>query len=170
MGLFSAATQIRLISAIHLAIAYHLIFAPKLLDEQGLIILLGQAMGIEQRTYFSSEAARPVSSFLGLLFAFTAINDLISAGIEGIPFYIHWGAQGPIRSTFFFALAGLTYVYDADPAVNKTWVTTGLASVKTNWVFSWSFVEIIAWFSIYSSVREERQSIFIEREHERVQI
>ncbi|KAK6340799.1 hypothetical protein TWF696_009118 [Orbilia brochopaga] len=164
MGLLAASTQIKLISAIHLAISYHLLFRPKLLDQQALIVLLGQAMGIDEVVVFSSSAARPVSSFLGLLFAFIGINDLVGAGIEGIPFYIYWGGQAPIRASFFFALAGFTYVYDADPAAKATWVTVGLASLKTNWVFSWAFVEIIAWFSIYSSLREERQSIFIERE------
>ncbi|EPS42706.1 hypothetical protein H072_3312 [Dactylellina haptotyla CBS 200.50] len=165
MGLVSASTQIRTISALHLAIAYHLIFQPKLLDGQGIIILLGRAMGIDDVVYFSSATTRPVSSFLGLLFAFLAISDLVGAGINGIPFYIHWGGQAPIRVTFFFAIAGLTYVYNADqdPA-QRTLISAGLASLKTNWVFSWAFVEIIAWFSVYSTIREERQGIFIERE------
>ncbi|KAK6528864.1 hypothetical protein TWF694_004097 [Orbilia ellipsospora] len=164
MGLISASTQIRIVSAFHLAIAYLLIFQPELLDRQGVIVLLGRAMGIDQVVRFSSAAVRPVSSFLGLLFAFVAFGDLVGAGIDGIPFYIHWGGQSPVRVTFFFALAGLTYVYNADPAAQSTWVASGISSFKTNWVFSWAFVEIIAWFSIYSSLREERQSIFIERE------
>ncbi|KAF3906294.1 hypothetical protein ABW20_dc0103038 [Dactylellina cionopaga] len=164
MGLISAATQIRIISALHLAISYTLIFQPKLLDQQGVIVLLGQAMGIDKAVYFSSPAVRPISSFLGLVFGLLAFNDFVGAGVEGIPFYIFWGAQAPIRVTFFFGLAGLTYVYNADPAAPQTWLNVGLASLKTNWVFSWAFVEIIGWFSVYSSIREERQSIFIERE------
>ncbi|RVD88236.1 uncharacterized protein DFL_002428 [Arthrobotrys flagrans] len=166
MGLVSASTQIRLISALHLAIAYHLIFQPKLLDQQAIIVLLGRAMGIDEVVSFSSAAVRPVSSFLGLLFGFIGFSDLVAAGIDGIPFYIHWGGQAPIRVTFFFALAGLTYVYDANPQAQKTFFTVGLSSLKTNWVFSWAFVEIISWFSIYSTIREERQAIFIKRENE----
>ncbi|EGX43728.1 hypothetical protein AOL_s00215g464 [Orbilia oligospora ATCC 24927] len=94
MGLVSASTQIRIISALHLAIAYHLIFQPKLLDQQGVVVLLGQAMGIDEVVSFSSAAVRPVSSFLGLLFGFIGCSDLIAASIDGIPFYIHWGGQG----------------------------------------------------------------------------
>ncbi|KAF3274622.1 hypothetical protein TWF173_007689 [Orbilia oligospora] len=166
MGLVSASTQIRIISALHLAIAYHLIFQPKLLDQQGVVVLLGQAMGIDEVVSFSSAAVRPVSSFLGLLFGFIGCSDLIAASIDGIPFYIHWGGQAPIRVTFFFALACLTYVYDANPQAQKTFFTVGLSTLKTNWVFSWAFVEIIGWFSIYSTIREERQAIFIGRENE----
>ncbi|KAK6534587.1 hypothetical protein TWF281_005897 [Arthrobotrys megalospora] len=166
MGLVSAATQIRIVSALHLAIAYHLIFQPKLLDQQSVIVLLGRAMAIDDVVTFSPAAVRPVSSFLGLLFGFIGLSDLVAAGIDGIPFYIHWGGQAPVRVTFFFVLAGLTYVYDANSAAQKTVFTVGLSSLKTNWVFSWAFIEIIAWFSIYSTTREERQAIFIQREHE----
>ncbi|KAF3090881.1 hypothetical protein TWF569_011793 [Orbilia oligospora] len=123
-------------------------------------------MGIDEVVSFSSAAVRPVSSFLGLLFGFIGCSDLIAASIDGIPFYIHWGGQAPIRVTFFFALACLTYVYDANPQAQKTFFTIGLSTLKTNWVFSWAFVEIIGWFSIYSTIREERQAIFIGRENE----
>ncbi|KAK6361921.1 hypothetical protein TWF730_005628 [Orbilia blumenaviensis] len=166
MGLVSAATQIKIVSALHLAIAYHLIFQPKMLDQQSIMVLLGRAMGIDEALTFSASSVRPVSSFLGLLFGFIGFSDLVAAGISDIPFYIHWGSQAPIRVTFFFALAGLTYMYDASPEAQKTFFTVGLASLKTNWVFSWAFVEIIGWFSIYSTIREERQAIFIERENE----
>jgi len=167
MGLISAATQIRIISSIHLALAYYLIFQPDKLDDQGIIDLLGQAMEVDQNVTFGAQITRPLSSFLGLTFAFIAIGDLTAAGIEGVPFYIHWGAQAPIRLLLFFVLSSFIYVYDARSLkADANAFASGLSSIKSNWVFFWAFIEIMAWFMVYTSIREERQGIFIERERE----
>jgi len=43
-------------------------------------------------------------------------------------------------------------------------VLGGLDAVKNSMVFFWAFTELIAWFWIYTNLREEKQNIVLERE------
>jgi len=63
----------------------------------------------------------------------------------------------PVRLIFFFLLIGYTYIFrpSGSAMYSTTAVGPGLEALKSGLVFSWGLAEVITWFWIYSTLREE---------------
>jgi len=74
----------------------------------------------------------------------------------------HWGSQAPIRLTLFFLLTFYTYSFSSTSPLyaEKGYVAGGWGEgLKNRVVFTWAFVEMITWFWIFVTLREERRDL-----------
>ncbi|KAI9821582.1 MAG: hypothetical protein M1832_003256 [Thelocarpon impressellum] len=182
MALISGGTIIRSVSLFHLTLAYFFLNAPHRLGDQNLVFILGEAMGLPHVQAFDLPSAP--SSFLAAVLAFLGISDLMAAALPDEISKYHWGNQGmsppfrvithpltstaPIRLLFFFCLTAYTYLAPT-PAGSKSAAassSSGLTrshtpaagnGLKNGMVFTWAFVEMVTWFWVYVTLRDERR-------------
>ncbi|RPB12059.1 hypothetical protein P167DRAFT_175250 [Morchella conica CCBAS932] len=151
MAIFSGYTLIRLLTAAHIFLGTLLILTPKRLTEQPIIFLLGEAVGLSQPTesFYDNPLA---SSVLGLMFILSGLSDLFAVSSMEEVSRGYWDAQSPVRMTFFACVTGYTYIFR--PGRGNTAASHPL---KNSLVFTWAFIEVLAWFWIYQQLREERR-------------
>jgi len=59
----------------------------------------------------------------------------------------YWSSQAPVRLMFFFAVTAYSYVYKPDGIMGPKGMDTGVGDLVCNsMVFTWGFVEVMAWF------------------------
>ncbi|KAL8695484.1 MAG: hypothetical protein Q9218_000062 [Villophora microphyllina] len=158
MTLISSSTIIRALSLFHLSLAYFLIASPSTLTNQSLVFILGASMQLP--TPSSLATTTPASALTALVFALLACTDLTACSLpEEISSYF-WGTQAPVRCTFFFALTGYVYAFKpkgpfrGDSAKGSPW-----DHLNNSVIFTWSFVEMICWFWIFITLREDRREL-----------
>ncbi|KAL0633429.1 hypothetical protein Q9L58_007682 [Maublancomyces gigas] len=152
MALLSAYNLIRILLTAHLLFGILLIYTPKILTEQNIIFLLGEAVGLPHPK--SSFHLNPLAtSILGIMFIFSGISDLVVVSSYEEVSRGYWDAQAPFRMAFFFFLTAYTYVLR--PGRGNTDIS--INPLKNSLVFTWAFVEVIMWFWIYNQLKEERR-------------
>lgn len=62
---------------------------------------------------------------------------------------LYWGVQTPVRLSFLFGITGYTYIFKE----GGVWANKGSAykhnagdNLKNSLVFTWGFLQMIAWF------------------------
>ncbi|KAI9894406.1 MAG: hypothetical protein M1814_003163 [Vezdaea aestivalis] len=161
MALISAFTLIRTLSLFHLTLAYYFLVSPGTLAEQSLVFLLGEAMHLPAARNLDKPTAP--GSLLAMVLVLLGMNDLVAVSLPEEVARYYWGSQAPLRLLFFFCLPG--YIYLARPggllAGSSTSFASGADGLTNGLVFTWVFVEMVSWFWIYTTIRDERKDAAI---------
>jgi hypothetical protein len=118
-------------------------------------------------------------SFLAAVLIIFGICDLVAVGMPEDIARHHWGTQGwwhrfnstnvkitdfsspaPVRLTLFFGLTIYSFLFSStSPLFNSRRYTPSLwgEGLKNRLVFSWAFLELVTWFWIFVTLREERR-------------
>ena len=98
----------------------------------------------------------PSTAFLAVILAFSAISDLTSAAMTEHVAAEYWLTQVPIRLSLLFGLTSYTYL--SKPSVtSKFYAAAPGDNLKNGLVFSWAFIELVGWFLVFITLREERR-------------
>ncbi|KAL2757222.1 hypothetical protein ACRALDRAFT_1067869 [Sodiomyces alcalophilus JCM 7366] len=177
MALISATTIITSLAFFHLTLAFFFLTSPITIADQALVWILGQAMGMP--TTRSFDAKSPSLAFLSVVLAFIGFSDLVSLSMpEEVSLLYHWGTQAPFR--LFFSLCLVLYTvffgpssplyradgsnYFAHPSAqvpNAGYGTSGWGGdgLKNSVIFTFAFIEMVSWFWVWVTLREERQEV-----------
>ncbi|KAF8539659.1 increased loss of mitochondrial DNA protein 1 [Trichophaea hybrida] len=152
MGWIGAYNLIRIVAAVHVFLGYILIMAPQKLANDSSVMIVGEALGLQQPK--SSFHENPLACALaGLVFMLSGISDFVAVSMSEEVARDYWGAQAPMRALFFTAISMYTYLLK--PGRGNVSPTSNHPLVNSV-IFSWAFMEFIWWFWVYISLREER--------------
>ncbi|KZF24610.1 hypothetical protein L228DRAFT_259806 [Xylona heveae TC161] len=166
MGFVSTATALRCLSIFHLTLAYYFLTSPVRVADQNAVFILGEAMGIPHSLSLTLPSAS--TAVIGLLLAFIGLTDLSSTGLPEDMANYFWSSQAPIRLLFFFGITGYAYLFSQwsnvaadDDDVDLVNDASGAAgeNAKNSVVFAWGFFELVVWFYIFITLREERTAL-----------
>ncbi|MCJ1405035.1 hypothetical protein MMC11_008261 [Xylographa trunciseda] len=168
MPLITSTALISSLSIAHLTVAYYLLTAPTKVAHHSFVVLMSASMGFPPSPSslpFTSPALPLAASLLGLL----SISDLTAAALPTEIYSYYFASQAPVRILFFFALEG--WIYASKPGGALYGAATGAGeeggSVGTGLVFTWGFVELVSWFWIYVTLRDERREMLIKVQEKR---
>ncbi|KAI9650148.1 hypothetical protein NHQ30_000161 [Ciborinia camelliae] len=181
MGIISGATIITSLSLFHITLAFFFITNPVTIAEQSLVFIMGESMGMVSDSLFPDNlrivtTAAPFErsfdhpsapiSFLGVVFFFLGITDLVSISMPEEISQYHWGSQAPIRFSLNAALALYSWLFSSTSPMltsHASYRAGGWGEgLKNRIVFTWAFIEMMAWFWVFVTLREERQQIAIK--------
>ncbi|KAF1836611.1 hypothetical protein BDW02DRAFT_493367 [Decorospora gaudefroyi] len=158
MAILSANNMIRSISLFHLTLAVILVRNPSLLSNQSIVLLLGESMQLPTPRDFAKPSA--ATAFLAILFALIGLSDLAALSLPEAISDEFWGLQAPVRLLFLFCLTAYAYVAKEGgmlaPRGSVDYRMSAGAGLNNSLVFTWGFMEVAAWFWVYSALREER--------------
>ncbi|EHK18163.1 uncharacterized protein TRIVIDRAFT_76553 [Trichoderma virens Gv29-8] len=183
MALISSTTIITSISLFHLTLAYFFLFRPKTIEDQALVFVLGESMDIPAVRGF--DVPSPALALLAVILAFSGISDLVSLSMpEEFSSLYYWGTQAPLR--FFLSMLLVAYSYAFGPSSPLFSSSSSSSSTRrpthsykasgsgadhlhNRLLFSFMFVEMMAWFWTWITLREERSAIVekMRKQHER---
>ncbi|KFY28540.1 hypothetical protein V493_02879 [Pseudogymnoascus sp. VKM F-4281 (FW-2241)] len=129
---------------------------------------MGEAMGLPNVRAFDSPSA-PLA-FLGATLAIWGLSDLVAVSQPEEITNHYWSSQAPIRLVLFFALAGYSYLFSAKSPMYKTsgYISSSWGEgLKNRVLFTWAFVEMITWFWVWTTLREERREMLIKAQEKR---
>ncbi|ROT37058.1 hypothetical protein SODALDRAFT_313002 [Sodiomyces alkalinus F11] len=177
MALISATTIITSLALFHLTLAFFFLTSPATIADQALVWILGESMGMPTTRSFDTRS--PGLAFLSVMFAFIGLGDLISLTMpEEISLLYHWGTQAPFR--LFFSLCLVLYTvffgpssplyrpdtsnYLSHPSAhvpNPGYAASGWGGdgLKNRVFFTFAFIEMISWFWVWVTLREERPEV-----------
>lgn len=92
MALISAKTIITSICLFHLTLGFFFLTNPATLADQGIVYLLGEAMGLPYARSF--EAQSPAVAFLGVILASIGLCDLLTHSLPDDFSDHYWAMQG----------------------------------------------------------------------------
>ncbi|KAH7017082.1 increased loss of mitochondrial DNA protein 1 [Ilyonectria destructans] len=186
MALISAKTIITSVSLFHVTIAYFFLTNPSSIDSQALVFILGESMGMPYARGFDTQSA-PLA-FLAAILIFIGFSDLVSLSMpDEVCLIFHWGTQAPLR--FILSLAFIAYVFLFGPSSpvystpstrghfahpsshNPAYLPAGWGGdgLKNRLFFTFMFVEMMTWFWIWVTLREERNAILEKKSRRRSQ-
>ncbi|KAK3400504.1 increased loss of mitochondrial DNA protein 1 [Sordaria brevicollis] len=186
MGLLSAKTLLTSIALFHITLAFFFITNPAKIADQGVVWLLGEAMGLPKSLHFTTQS--PTTAFLGIILLLLGLSDLTSLSMpEEISLLHHWSSQIPLRLTFSFLLTLYSFFFStSSPLYNEDvkfshptgsfgefaardvsgdWGWGGDA-LKNRVFFTFMFVETFSWFWALMTINEEREGL-VRRARER---
>jgi hypothetical protein len=178
MAIISANTMIRSIALFHLTLAVVLLRNPALVSNQSVILLLGESMHLVRTSTLAlhiyvfpqvANTAQPTprdfnkpsaaTAFIAILFAFLGFSDLTALSLHEDVFDQFWGLQAPMRLLFLFGLTAYCYIFKEGgmfaPKGMDFRMSAG-ASLNNSIIFTWGFLEVSAWFWVFTTLREER--------------
>lgn len=159
MAIISASAMIRSLSLFHITLAALLLKNPSIIAKQGVVLVLGQSMQLPNPRDFNTPTA--ATAFLAVLFAFIGLTDLTALSLSDEVFDQFWGAQTPVRLVFLFALTGYAYMSKEGgmfaPRTQDYAMRSG-AGLSNSIIFTWAFFELVLWFFVYTSLRQEKQA------------
>ncbi|KAL7960380.1 increased loss of mitochondrial DNA protein 1 [Trichoderma compactum] len=176
MALISSTTIITSISLFHLTLAYFFLFRPKTVADQAIVFVLGESMNMPEVRGF--DAPSPALALLAVILAFSGISDLVSLSMpEEFSAFYYWGTQAPLR--FFLSMLLVAYSYAFGPSSilfsssssssstrrpNTSYKASGSGTdhLHNRLLFAFMFVEMMAWFWTWITLREER-SVLVEK-------
>ncbi|QLI63813.1 uncharacterized protein G6M90_00g004890 [Metarhizium brunneum] len=175
MALITSQTLITSISLFHITLGFFFLTNPSTINDQILVQVLGQSMGIPFARGFDAQSH--TLSFLAVVLAFFGFSDLLSLGMpEELGSLYYWGTQAPMRAFLSMTLTFYTYTFGPSSplyggATHRTrggynasysaasWGGDGL---KNRVFFTFVFIEMIAWFWVWVTLREEKAGV-VER-------
>jgi len=105
-------------------------------------------------------------AFLAAVLIIFGICDLVAVSIPEEIARHHWGTQAPIRLALFFGLTIYAFLFSpTSPLFNSRSYTPSLwggEGLKNRMVFSWAFLELVTWFWIFVTLREERREAAVK--------
>ncbi|OTA04023.1 hypothetical protein A9Z42_0045630 [Trichoderma parareesei] len=187
MALISSTTIITSISLFHLTLAYFFLFRPKTVDDQALVFVLGESMNIPAVRGF--DVPSPALALLAVVLAFSGISDLVSLSMpEEFSALYYWGTQAPLRFFLSMVLVAYSYCFGSKSPIFssssssstsarrpggapflKHSASSGADHLHNRLLFSFMFIEMMAWFWTWITLREERSAIVerMRKQHER---
>ncbi|KUJ22388.1 uncharacterized protein LY89DRAFT_704132 [Mollisia scopiformis] len=168
MALISAATIITSLSLFHITLAYFFLVSPGAIADQTLVFIIGEAMGLPYTRSFDNQS--PPLAFLSAVLAVIGFSDLVSVSLPEEISQYHWGSQAPVRFLLFLCLAVYSYVFsDTSPLYSsKSYSPSSWGEgLKNRVLFTWAFVEMITWFWIFVTLREERRETAVRKQQRR---
>ncbi|KAH6896010.1 increased loss of mitochondrial DNA protein 1 [Thelonectria olida] len=183
MPLISAKTIITSVSLFHVTLAYFFLANPSSLDNQALVFMLGESMGIPYARGFDMQSA-PLA-FLGAVLILVGFSDLVSLSMpDEVCLIFHWGTQAPLRFTLSLGFVLYTFLCGPSSPVyqdysrghfnhpsshNPAYRPAGWGGdmLKNRLFFTFMFVEMMTWFWIWVTVREERTAILEKKSRRR---
>ncbi|KAE8452102.1 hypothetical protein EG329_001569 [Mollisiaceae sp. DMI_Dod_QoI] len=168
MALISAATIITSLSLFHVTLAYFFLASPNAIADQTLVFIIGEAMGLPNTRSFENQS--PPLAFLAAVLLVVGISDLVSVSLPEEISQYHWGSQAPVRFLLFLCLAAYSYTFsDTSPLyASKSYTPSSWGEgLKNRVLFTWAFVEMITWFWIFVTLREERRETAIRIQQRR---
>ncbi|KAF4509300.1 hypothetical protein G6O67_005566 [Ophiocordyceps sinensis] len=180
MPLIASKTIITSVSLFHLTIGFFFLTNPHAINDQTLVYVLGESMGMPVTHGFDAQS--PVLAFLAVVLALFGLCDLMALSMpEELGSLYYWGVQAPLRSLFSMALVFYSYfcgpsspVYGASaPRSARPSSSSGRPSayepsawggdgLKNRVFFTFIFLEMISWSWIWVTLREEKQGL-VER-------
>jgi hypothetical protein len=175
MAIISSSTMIRSISLFHITLAALLLRNPAMIANQSIVLILGQSMqlvaipllplNLTTTNYLQPtprEFQNPSASiaFLAILFAFIGLSDVTAVSMNEELCAEYWGAQAPMRLLFLFGLTAYTYMFKEGGLLAKRTQEHLMSkgdTLNNSIVFTWGFLEMAAWFWIYTTLRDERR-------------
>jgi len=160
MALISAATIITSLSLFHITLAFFFLTSPAVVADQTLVFIIGEAMGLPWTRSFEQQS--PPLAFLSAVLLVFGISDLVSVSLPEEISQYHWGSQAPVRLAVFFCLAFYSYAFsDSSPMYStKTYHASAWGEgLKNRVLFTWAFVEMITWFWVFVTLREEKVAL-----------
>ncbi|EHA56098.1 hypothetical protein MCOR27_007622 [Pyricularia oryzae] len=182
MALISAKTIITSLSLFHITLGYFFLTSPITVADQALVWVLGEAMGMPFARAFDSQS--PSLAFLAVMLAFVGITDLVTLSLpDEICLVHHWGTQAPLRMSVFLFLVFYTFTFSASSPIYAganprgilshpsahmhnpgykpaTWGGDGL---KNRVFFTFIFLELMCWFWVWVTLREERKEVLTRK-------
>ncbi|MCJ1416640.1 hypothetical protein MMC32_002978 [Xylographa parallela] len=193
MPLINSTTLIASLSILHLTTAYYLLTAPAKIAHHNLVVLIGASIGLVRRpplrppfhpqptkltppSSFHLPQPPPPNSLLptstspalplaAWLLSLLSISDLAAAALPTEIYSYYFAAQAPVRLIFFFALEG--WIYAAKPGGALYGERAGEGAASTGLAFTWGFVELVSWFWIYVTLRDERREMLVKVQENR---
>ncbi|TFB00352.1 hypothetical protein CCMA1212_007841 [Trichoderma ghanense] len=183
MALISSTTIITSISLFHLTLAYFFLFRPKTIEDQALVFVLGESMNIPAVRGF--DVPSPALALVAVILAFSGISDLVSLSMpEEFSALYYWGTQAPLRFFLSMVLVAYSYAFGSKSPIFSSSSSTssrrpggtlsknsasGAQHLHNRLLFSFMFIEMMAWFWTWITLREERSAIVerMRKQHER---
>ncbi|KAJ9626513.1 hypothetical protein H2203_004146 [Taxawa tesnikishii (nom. ined.)] len=168
MGLISAFTLIRALSLFHMTAAYFFLVSPRIIVDQSLVVVLGEAMRLPHVTTLSKPSES--SAFIAFLLFFLGFSDFVAASLPELTALEYWSSQTPVRLFVLFLTTGYVYAFKPD-GVFGSGVTVGYVpgvtaspadNLKNSLVFSAGFTEITLWFWAYLLLKDERRALAVK--------
>lgn len=122
------------------------------------MFLLGESMKLPTPSVFNKPSA--ATAFIALILAFLGIIDLTAVSMPEEYAEIYWGTQTPVRLLFLFIITGYTYMFKEGgilAATGGNYKPRAGDNLKNSVVFTWSFLELSAWFWVFITLRDERR-------------
>ncbi|PQE25232.1 hypothetical protein CJF32_00008541 [Rutstroemia sp. NJR-2017a WRK4] len=164
MGLISGPTILTSLSLFHITLGFFFITNPSVLADQALVLIIGQSMGLPRERTF--EKTSPALAFLGAVFIYFGITDLVAVSVPEEISQWHWGTQAPVRFFLSAALSLYTWLFSSSSpmiASRSAYKPGGWGEgLKNRLVFSWAFLEMVTWFWIFVTLREERREFAVK--------
>ncbi|KAG9248308.1 increased loss of mitochondrial DNA protein 1 [Calycina marina] len=160
MGIISGATIITSLSLFHITIAFFFLTSPHTMADQTLVWLIGSAMGMPGDRSFETKSA-PLALLSAVLFVM-GVSDLVAISLPEEISSHHWGSQAPVRLIVFFIICVYSHGFsDSSPLyTNSTYTPSSWGEgLKNNVVFTWAFLEMLTWFWVFLTLREERREL-----------
>ncbi|KAM0323721.1 hypothetical protein ACHAQA_008658 [Verticillium albo-atrum] len=173
MALISTRTIITSLCFFHITLGFYFITSPSTIANQGLVFILGESMGMPYDRAFEARSA-PLA-FVAALLTFMGISDLMTLSMpEEISLLYYWGTQAPLRLTialgfvFYGLVAGPSSPLYRDGSMrhanhahnpNYTPSAWGGDGLKNGVFFTFMFVEMVSWFWVWVTLREERTEV-----------
>ncbi|KAK1542499.1 hypothetical protein CPAR01_05886 [Colletotrichum paranaense] len=173
MAIISAKTIITSLSLFHVTLAYFFLTNPATIADQ--------AMVFENRS--------PALAFLAAVLGILGISDLVTLSMpEEVWLIYHWGTQAPTRMVMSFGFVLYTFLFGpssplyggtskggsrfAHPSVQSnnprytpsTWGGDGL---KNRVFLTFAFLEMLCWFWVWMTLREEQEEFQRKNQHKR---
>ncbi|KAK7703210.1 hypothetical protein SLS64_009186 [Diaporthe eres] len=184
MALISAKTIITSLSLFHITLGFFFLTNPMTIADQALVWALGESMGMPYDRSFETHS--PALAFLAVILATMGLTDLVSLSLpEEVGLFEHWGTQAPIRLLISFFLVTYSFLFSPSSPIYRdesssvrgrmahptagmhnpgyaasTWGGDGL---KNRVFFAFAFVEVISWFWIWVTLREEKQTLAVKK-------
>ncbi|KAK4951830.1 hypothetical protein LTR17_020804 [Elasticomyces elasticus] len=164
MGLISGFTIIRAISLFHITAAYFFLTAPKKLVDQNVVFMLGESTRLPHIT--TMDKPSDASAFLALIVAFLGVSDLTAANMTEEIALQYWLAAVPVRLLFLFVVTGYVYMFKPDGIFGSGSITRASIGepLQNSLVFAWGFFELVAWFWVFTTLRDERREMAKRRQ------
>ncbi|OAL53252.1 hypothetical protein IQ07DRAFT_585196 [Pyrenochaeta sp. DS3sAY3a] len=158
MAIISASAMIRGLSLFHVTLAALLLRNPAILSNQSIVLLLGESMQLPTPRDFNKPTA--ATAFVAVLFAFLGLSDLTALSLSDDFYTQFWGTQAPVRCMFLFCVTGYTYLFKEGGMFaprGGNFRTNPATGLNNSVIFTWGFLELVAWFWVFVTLREERR-------------
>ncbi|KAK8019941.1 hypothetical protein PG990_005079 [Apiospora arundinis] len=172
MALISVKTILTSLSLFHITLAFFFFTNPETIADQALVYMLGEAMGMPTTTKFNVPS--PATSLLAMVLLSVGLSDILSLSMpEEVWLVHHWGSQAPLRFLFFVVVLATTWlgassaprrpgangIMSRPVAVAGTGSGGGWDGMRNRVVFTLVFVEMLSWFWVWVTLREEARAL-----------
>ncbi|KAJ9133315.1 Protein ILM1 [Pleurostoma richardsiae] len=187
MALISAKTIITSLSLFHITLGFFFLTSPITIADQALVYIIGEAMGMPYSRAFESQS--PALAFLAVILAILGITDLVTLSLPEEIALVHlWGTQAPLRFLISFGLVSYTLAFSpSSPLYSTSSSSRGRLAhpsaqsrsagyVPSNWggdglknrvFFAFAFIELMSWFWVWVTLREEKREIAVRKAQRR---